>query len=211
MYLLMLPYIALACAYCVDAWNEPRYSKLLKPLLMPVLIIGYCAMARPIRPLMVVGMLLGWVGDVALMHESDKAFIAGLGGFLLGHLMYGIWFIMNLGGAFSPWTLAYVPFAVCAGVLLFRHLRSGLGQMKIPALMYDVTIFLMSTCAFALLLARPSGGSLLIWLGSLFFIVSDSVLAQGIFLKPTRRQHFNVMSTYTCAQFLIALGAALMA
>lgn len=211
MYLLMLPYIALACAYCVDAWNEPRYSKLLKPLLMPVLIIGYCAMARPIRPLMVVGMLLGWVGDVALMHESDKAFIAGLGGFLLGHLMYGIWFIMNLSGAFSPWTLAYVPFAVCAGVLLFRHLRSGLGQMKIPALMYDVTIFLMSTCAFALLLARPSGGSLLIWLGSLFFIVSDSVLAQGIFLKPTRRQHFNVMSTYTCAQFLIALGAALMA
>ena len=211
MYLLMLPYIALACAYCVDAWNESRYSKLLKPLLMPALLIGYLAMARPIQPLMVAGILLGWVGDVALMHENDKAFIVGLGGFLLGHLMYGICFIVNLGGTFNMWTLMYVPFAACAGVMLFRHLKSGLGQMKIPALMYDVTIFLMSTCAFALLLTCPSSGSLLIWLGSLFFIVSDSILAQGIFLKPTRRQHFNVMSTYTCAQFLIALGASLMA
>ena len=86
----------------------------------------------------------------------------------------------------------------------------GLKQMKLPALCYDIVIFFMSTCAFALLLARPCVGSALIWIGSLSFIVSDSILAEGIFLSERAHHHFKVMTTYTFAQFAIALGAALM-
>lgn len=210
MYLLMLPYIAISCAYCIDAWRASRLSRILKPLLMPTLLMGYCFAARTVQPLVALGLALGFVGDVALMLHSDGAFIAGLAGFLLGHVMYSIWFIMQIGGAFSPWTLVYIPFAAAAGVMLFRRLRPGLKQMKLPVLCYDGVIFFMSTCAFALMLARPCAGSVLIWLGSLSFIASDSILAEGIFLHERAHHHFKVMTTYTFAQFAIALGAALM-
>lgn len=210
MYLLLMPYIVISCAYCIDAWRASRLSRILKPLLMPSLLMGYCFAARPVQPLIAIGIALGFVGDVALMLHGDWAFIAGLAGFLLGHVMYSIWFIIQTGGAFSPWTLFYIPLAIAAGVMLFRHLRPGLKQMKLPALCYDIVIFFMSTCAFTLLLARPCVGSALIWIGSLSFIVSDSILAEGIFLSERAHHHFKVMTTYTFAQFAIALGATLM-
>ena len=138
MYLLLIPYIAISCAYCIDAWRASRLSRILKPLLMPSLLMGYCFAARPVQPLIAIGIALGFVGDVALMLHGDWAFIAGLAGFLLGHVMYSIWFIIQTGGAFSPWSLFYIPLAIAAGVMLFGHLRPGLKQMKLPALCYDI-------------------------------------------------------------------------
>ena len=122
MYLLLMPYIVISCAYCIDAWRASRLSRILKPLLMPSLLMGYCFAARPVQPLIAIGIALGFVGDVALMLHGDWAFIAGLAGFLLGHVMYSIWFIIQTGGAFSQWTLFYISLAIAAGVMLFRHL-----------------------------------------------------------------------------------------
>ena len=82
MYLLLMPYIVISCAYCIDAWRASRLSRILKPLLMPSLLMGYCFAARPVQPLIAIGIALGFVGDVALMLHGDWAFIAGLAGFL---------------------------------------------------------------------------------------------------------------------------------
>lgn len=207
---LLLPYIAVSCAYCIDAWHASRMSRVLKPMLMPTLLMGYLALANPVQPLIVFGIVLGFIGDVALMFKGDAAFVTGLAGFLIGHIMYSAWFIQYTMGAFNLWTLAYIPFCACAAAMLFRRLRPGLGKMKLPALAYDAIIFFMSTCAFALMLARPCFASALIWLGSLGFIVSDSILAEGIFIKKRAHHNFKVMSTYTFAQLAITLGAALM-
>ena len=210
MYWMMLPFVLLACVYCADAWRGGKYSHLLKPLLMPVLLAGYIAAAHPVQGLVIAGLAMGFVGDVALMRKGDKAFIVGLGAFLLGHLMYAIWFVQRMGGMPGAWTLGYIALAIAAGVLLYRHLKPGLGDMKPAVILYEAVILVMSVAAFALMLARPGWASALRWLGSVSFIVSDSVLAHGIFLGERPRGHFAVMSTYTLAQMLIALGAAMM-
>ena len=45
-----------------------------------------------------------------------------------------------------------------------------------------------------------------IYIGTLFFLLSDSVLSRTIFFKPFYQSRFVVMLTYLSAQFLIVLG-----
>src|SRR5690606_10762350 len=45
------------------------------------------------------GLVLGALGDVALLGSTNRAFIAGLTVFLLGHLAYVIAFIHRVGPA----------------------------------------------------------------------------------------------------------------
>ena len=68
-----------------------------KPLLMPMLALWFRQITRPssqypgMRRLVIAALLFGWVGDVCLMltgQYSEKLFLAGLGSFLVGQLLY---------------------------------------------------------------------------------------------------------------------------
>lgn len=214
MYWALMPYVAISTLYLVSAWRKGRLVRVLKPLLMPSLLAGYMFMARPPQALIVAGLALGFVGDVALMLPEERwggwGLLAGLGAFLLGHVMYLVWFCQRLDGALAPATLIYLPVAAGMGVGMYRRLRGSLRGLDVPVALYEAAILIMSTGAFALLLARPGAAAALIWLGSACFVVSDSVLAQGIFIGQGRRGGFIVMITYILAQLGIALGAALL-
>lgn len=211
--LLYAPYIALAAVYCADAWGKGRLSRYLKPLLMPALLLAYALSAARMDALIVLGLMLGFVGDCALMLPNEryggKPLLIGLGAFMLGHLMYIAHFALRVGGALSPWAAAYLAPELCVGILLYRALAPGLGELKPAVAAYEVVILLMSACAFAALLARPGAAAAGAWLGSACFIASDALLALGMFRGERPRGHFWVMALYTAAQLLIALGAAL--
>ena len=101
--LLYAPYIALAAVYCADAWGKGRLSRYLKPLLMPALLLAYALSAARMDALIVLGLMLGFVGDCALMLPNEryggKPLLIGLGAFMLGHLMYIAHFALRVGGA----------------------------------------------------------------------------------------------------------------
>src|SRR5574339_921627 len=69
-----------------------------KPLLMPLLIVGFLAEARSLisnlKKWMVLALLFSWAGDVLLLFESMNAnfFIFGLVAFLMAHIFYIILF-----------------------------------------------------------------------------------------------------------------------
>lgn len=208
-YLKFLPYLVVCTAYCIDVCMDAAYNKYLKPLLIPTLLLGYLLCGAPVNWIIVLGAVLGWVGDVALMMRGDKWFIAGLGSFLLGHVAYAVWMFSNVKGPGAWWALCYLPIVCIALWLVYRYLQGGLGNMKPAVLAYMFTISIMSLAAFALMASRPSPGTLIIWLGSVSFIVSDCILACGLFASRLPNHDFLVMSTYMLAQLGVVLGTAL--
>ena len=193
---------------------KPERSKQLvilsKPLLMPLLIAYYTIGNMEISWLIVVGLILGWVGDVALLKPKvEIRFIIGLGSFLLGHILYVIAFFQitdNLGLAPATIYISLIPFGLFL-VFVMKLLKDDLKEMLPPVVVYMITILLMSFSALAIMLAPVTdriGNSWLPFVGSLLFIASDFMLALKTFKKEFPYDQILIMATYIAAQFCIA-------
>jgi uncharacterized membrane protein YhhN len=181
-----------------------------KPLLVPCIIGFYITSTTSLNVLIVIALLFGLGGDVFLLWKktSPKAVLLGLLSFMIGHVFYIIAFGLSTG-CFSTWqwwfailVLPYVLYAFC----LYRLLSASLESMKVPAVVYMIVLLTMSFFALALM-AVLSGFTGLVFVGSILFVVSDSVLAVEQFKKHDEIFHHSiVMATYIVAQLLIATG-----
>lgn len=185
-----------------------------KPFLLPLLVIYYILNGIEqgiiLVPLIIVGLILGFVGDVVLLKPNvQKLFMIGLGSFLIGHILYIIAFFQASNGLVGvPWfvylaILGYFAFFIFA----FGFLKKFLKEMTIPVVIYMSLILIMSFAGFSLIFA-PSTGDVktpwLIFVGSLCFIASDFMLANQLFKKPFKFDQAYIMITYLLAQFCIA-------
>ncbi|MFD6419749.1 lysoplasmalogenase [Streptomyces sp. NPDC060194] len=164
-----------------------------KPLLMP-LLAGYAWARRAPGPL-IAAVLCGWAGDVALLFDTDLAFLAGMGAFAIGHVCYLALFGRRRT---SPALgLGYlVVLAVMVG-LLWSDLPAG---MRIPVAAYSVLLTAMAYRSSALGVRAAAGGAL--------FLLSDAVIAAGVADWPRLpASAFVVMATYIAAQYLLVSGA----
>ncbi len=185
-----------------------------KPFLLPLVVAYYLSATLtagqdPVY-LIVVGLILGFIGDVVLLKPKvEILFMIGLGSFLLGHILYIVAFLQA-----SSW-LAGVPAWVYLGILgfaaffffAFRYLKDSLEDMKIPVVVYMTIILVMSFAGLALMFAPTTGRVQTPWLiffGSINFIASDFLLANQLFKKSFKYDQALIMVTYLIAQFCIA-------
>jgi uncharacterized membrane protein YhhN len=149
-----------------------------------------------------IGLLFSIGGDVALMWPSDK-FMLGLVSFLTGHVFYisglisGIEFSLN-------WQV-WVPLIIL-GSGMFLGLRSGLGRMQLPVLLYILVILIMSGTAwerhFQLELPQTYFA---VW-GAALFILSDALLAWNRFRVKFKSAQLFILGTYYTAQWALAIS-----
>ncbi len=145
------------------------------------------------------GLVISVAGDVFLMLPKDR-FIHGLVAFLIAHLFYISGFISVLDRV-SVW-----PFLIPGlfGFSVFLYLSPCLGKRKLPVLFYVLVIVVMAGLAWGVWLEKGGKGALMAAVGSVLFIISDSVLAimrfRGKFVFSTTLK----VLTYLAAQFLIA-------
>lgn len=147
--------------------------------------------------LLAAGFFLSAGGDISLSFKSEKAFLIGLGLFLLAHVAYLITFSLDQPYTWERWPmmLALAVFAIGMAALLFPKL----GEMRIPVLVYVSVILAMGVFACLRTGERP-------WLlisGATLFMLSDSVIALDKFLKPIPGAKYIIMLTYYAGQFLI--------
>ncbi|WP_242134943.1 lysoplasmalogenase [Aestuariivivens marinum] len=146
------------------------------------------------------------LGDILLMfvYINQNFFIGGLISFMLAHLMYIKVFygkhkfhkkIFNFLGIL----LIYVFF-------LFYILKNNLGNMLLPVILYMAVILLMVTMAFLRQGQVNKLSFILVFLGAITFIISDSLLALNKFYKPLPLANISIMLTYALAQLLIVFG-----
>ncbi len=198
------------CYFSIEALR-----KLTKPLLMLMLALIYTLYARQFYWAVLAAMLLGLVGDIFLIFpKNEKPFMAGACMFALGHVCYIISLnhftdMIHTGGwARALWLLILVY--IFALVLVMRALSSHLSaDKKILMPIYIGPICIFGAGALSALILFGGLPLALLWLASVLFMTSDCILSFQIFKEVTPRGNFYVMLTYIAAQFLLALGFAL--
>lgn len=182
------------------------FQAVLKGCLVPLILALYIFSADKILWLIVLGLVLGWAGDVLLLKISNLLFFRlGLASFLIGHICY----IIAILGFARPFNITVLVISViaaaCLGLFIFKFIRPT-AEMKIPVIAYETILLTMTIFAVQLFLAQGSFFGAFVLAGSAFFVVSDSILAFDTFRKGTKYGFFIVMLTYITAQLLIALG-----
>jgi uncharacterized membrane protein YhhN len=182
-----------------------------KPLIIPTLAATYLVSTSNGKPFykdaILMGLLFSWIGDVLLHFEGY--FIPGLISFLTAHVFYIFFFSSTQSTNTSFFKLRPVMLiAVIAYLIELMHLLwPHLGGMKIPVLLYGITISTMLSAAFWQYQKLDTTTALYLIFGAGFFVASDSILALNKFKKPFDLAGIYIMSTYILAQLFIVLGA----
>ena len=146
------------------------------------------------------------VGDVFLMWDDERSFLAGLAAFLCGHLLFAVAFFqlpVNLMGL----AISALPVLVLLGTV-WRWLMPHVNRdMKIPVTLYILVISAMLLCA-GMTAGHPA--ATLIIVGAWGFACSDLAVARRQFILPASRLN-GVWGTplYFLSQMVLASSLAL--
>lgn len=184
-----------------------------KPLLIPSLIFYFYNSLINVNSLLkkwiLLALFFSWLGDMLLMFESTNSnfFIFGLIVFLVAHIFYILFydFVLQLEKIKKNYWL-FIPVLVYY-VFLVSLLSPNLGEMKLPVRIYGIVISYMLIQALQTSRIGNKRAALLFILGSLFFMVSDSLLAINKFYNAISHSGLFIIATYGIAQFLITAGA----
>lgn len=206
-----------------------------KPLLMPFLIMYVLFTIKGslngIYKWLVIALAMSWVGDVTLMltpvsledteimgiPKNKYYFFVGLIGFFIAHVYYIKIYIQNIKlGSFSLFQknkLLFIPIAIYTLILLYIivpvvYSNPEKSLATIPVIFY--ACILASMVAFALNRYQNTHikSFVLVLVGSIFFLFSDSIIALNFLATENGIPHGKrlIMTTYITAQFLITEG-----
>lgn len=147
------------------------------------------------------GLLFSSAGDVLL--ELDDLFVFGMAAFGIAHISYSAAFVNLIrrdGPNIGAWPLAMgvLGISIVLGVWLAPGM-AGLTRLTGPALVYQLIISLM------VMLALLSKAPLLARLGAGLFMLSDTLIAVGMF-RDVAVPPGSVWITYAAAQIMLAWG-----
>lgn len=197
------PYVAVSVVYLVAQYlGTDAVTDFVKPLLMPVLLVGFLFAVPRVRSelalLATLALVLSWLGDVTLGSVGEIWFLVGLGFFLLAHVAYVVLFLRKLRSKpLSWWALVYVAWWLGLVLVLWPHL----GSLLAPVAVYGLVLGAMGAIGLSCNRWIALGGAL--------FVISDSLLGLNRFHPDFELPlvHVLIMLTYIAAQGLIAYGA----
>jgi uncharacterized membrane protein YhhN len=183
-------------------FTDGRYVS--KALLMPLLlifIVQYNEYNNPeLKKWHVFALIFSFIGDMVLQIGY---FIPGLIAFLMAHIFY-IYLFIQLRSKFKSKSEFILAIIICIlGVLLGKWMAMGNDELLIPVIIYSITILFMGFQAL-----KISTWTSPLFLGALCFIMSDFILAHGMFKYKIPYNGFWVMITYCLAQYWIGIGLA---
>lgn len=201
--------IVFAINLYADKNKNQVLKELTKPLLVPLIIVFYLASATQINWFIVAALFFGFIGDLALLWGTKKIFLAiGFIAFLIGHLFYTSVFLQSIQYLKIVPTFFFIfliPYLLY-GYLILRLLKPNLGITLVPVIVYMCAILMMSFTSLCRIWNGFNLQFLLPFIGSLFFIASDSVLSYNSFNEPSKNYEVFIMFTYILAQILIVAG-----
>ena len=143
-----------------------------------------------------------------LFSEKKIYFQLGLFSFLISHILYIYTFAggLSLGASPSIRNLLFtIPYLIYIWAF-FKKLKPYLAHYLIPVILYTIVIVGMSYISLLRFLTTHGFYSCLPFIGSLFFIISDSLLAIRNFKYGQKKGWITVMLSYVLGQLFIILG-----
>jgi len=192
--------------------NTPQPVFILKPLLMPSLIVAVLAFSPGStgRIKVLVALFFSFLGDTFLLFQDKNPlfFILGLCCFLTTHIFYIAYFIqLSKNGASVAKKYPYLVVAIAAysGALLYL-LMPGLADLKIPVIIYACIISIMLYFSLNIPFRISQKIRRFFFIGAACFVISDSLLAINKFYHTFPAADFLIMLTYCVAQYFIVKG-----
>lgn len=204
----MSPFVVGTCV-CVGALllAEARGAVVLKAISKTLASLGFLgaalaqgALSTGPGAVLFAGLVLSLLGDVFLLGRSNKAFLAGLGSFLLAHVTFGISFGMR------PLATSGLLFAAVPLVALLVFVRGWLmphvkGPMRGPVVVYILAIAAMVALAAGAAFGGDTGWLLV---GAVMFLISDLAVARDRFIAPGVSNRLWGLPLYYGAQLVLA-------
>ena len=171
-------------------------------LCLLALVLSQAARSRYAR-LIAAGLALSALGDVLL--EFPGLFVAGLGAFLCAHVSYTAAF---LTGSNPLRPLRALPILAWLGVV-YTRLAPGLGDMRVPVMLYVLAIGIMMWRAAARVGhdGPPQRAELSALAGAVLFGLSDTLIGLDRFHAPIAGVRYPIGLLYWAGQTGIALSA----
>lgn len=183
-----------------------RFSK---PVLMPLLIfyvykesIGKTT-AKTL--LLCLALLFSWLGDVVLLQQgNDIYFMAGIGLFLIAQITYVV--VLRKATYQKPTIdiVSLIPFLLYGALLFYVLLPAG--DFTIPIIVYGLVILMMTYSAYSRKNLTSVESFKWAFIGSILFVLSDTLLAINSFKMELPYAGFFIMLTYIAAQYLLVKG-----
>lgn len=201
----------------VDLLNLRWAYFLTKPMALIFIFIFYLfnsqhQKGKAFRAFILPAFLFCSLGDAFMMFMpvSENYFIAGLGAFLIGHILLTSSFaseiITNKSWNQHWLQLAFSTLIVVYGAEFFILNRAAFGELWFPVLIYCFAISAMGVAATMRDYYASRQGYFKVIIGAIFFILSDSLLAVNKFVVPFEYAGTLILATYFLAQYLIATG-----
>ncbi len=194
---------ALVVLLVVAVVSEHRARYVLKPL-ASLCFVGVGISESGSTPgryaaLILAGLILGFVGDVALLSKAARPFLLGLGAFLLGHIAYAVAFAPDVrqtplfGGALV---------GIVLGWFSYRWLKPHLDRPFDAAVpLYVAVISLMVMLGIGQSGLRPLAAA-----GAVLFAASDLSVARDQFVHRSPINPAVGLPLYYLAQTLLAFS-----
>jgi len=164
-----------------------------------VTAIGFGALESRYGNIILIGLILGAIGDVCLLGQAKQYFIAGLVSFLLGHVAYVV--------AFSSLPISVPPALMAAAVMtavmamIARWVFPHAPDMRVPIGIYMLVIAAMCVVAIG---AGAAGAPWMIPVGAVMFTASDIAVVRDRFVAPGLVNRLWGLPLYYAAQLIIA-------
>ena len=182
----------------------------LKSFLIPCLAFFlYNLKNRRVKLFLLGSILFSALGDCFLIFNGKLFFLLGLGSFLMAHVLYCLIMVNYFQNySFFGKNKGYVVFLLVYLLVFMTFLSPYLGDLFFPVLLYATVLAMMVFLALSLNV-QFHGKHILIVLGAIFFLISDSLLGVSIFYQNFYKSHFFIMLTYLLAQSLLVYGLVL--
>ena len=158
--------------------------------------------------LLLMGLLFCLAGDIFLALPQERMFLCGLVSFLIGHVFFVICFFYVAD--VNQWSLIGAGIGVIVSGIVFLWLRSHLGSMMVPVIVYIIVITAMVVGAWTIFGDGRFSfwARLLVFIGALSFCLSDIFVARDRFLKNEFMNRLLGLPLYYAAQFMLAFSVA---
>lgn len=143
-------------------------------------------------------LFFSWVGDITIHFY----FLLGVGSFFIAHVAYIYGLFQWRAKPLKPQWWTFIAILLYLGGM-FWVLLPHIGSMTPFIITYAITL---GTTLIAAVHIAPTKGKVLLLVGVLFFVISDSILAVSNFAIPFSGSRVMVMSTYILAQGLMVAG-----
>ncbi|UJG44101.1 MAG: lysoplasmalogenase [Candidatus Heimdallarchaeum endolithica] len=198
--------------FTIDLKNKRNtiLNSITKLLIIPSLLVFYIISVISIYPFIVSALVSGFLGDLFLLlqriYRKERFFYLGLGSFGLGHIFYTSNFIiLSSFHDFRCYSIFLTFPFLLAGITIAKILLSHIEKKKekISVVIYILLTVILGIGSSLLLASSYLTGELLIYIGTIFFAISDGMNGYCRFVKQIKYKETIIMSTYIVAQFLI--------